>query len=179
MTSSLQSPFKPPPIVQCLCQSYCLGIGKKVYDPTLVCPDCLKRHDLQQLRIWAKDNPAAINLIDLESSRKQVLKQNIEARGRYLCAFEDPDFQHCTWRQYNLNLRGTRLNCHSVPRKGSACARCWSQHLQKIEIVQYFTPSGLCHEEADKVVAKSEEAEAGIEGGDDDVEGYDMVFDRS
>lgn len=175
MTSFPESPFKPPPIVQCLCQSHCVGIGKKVYDQNLVCPDCLKRHDLQQLRIWARDNTTATLLINVESSRKQVLKHNIEARGRYLCAFEDPDFEHSRWRLSDLNLRGTRLNCRTVRRKGTACARCWSRHLQKIEIVQYFTPIGLCHEEADKVVVKSEEAEEGIEGEEDDVEGYNMV----
>ena len=176
MTSSSDSPFKPPPTVICLCQNNCLGFGKKVHHPSHVCADCLKRHDPQQLRVWANNDTTALSLIDEEVSRKQVLKQNIEAHGRYLCAFEDPDYQHCRWRQSDLNLRGTRLNCKAVRIKGAACSRCWNKHLQKIEIVLYFTPTGHCHEEARRAVTRSEETEEGIEGGEDDLEGYDEVL---
>ena len=57
----------------------------------------------------------------------------------------------------------------------AACASCWKRHLQKIGIVQYFTPSGLCHEEADKVVlSRSVELE---DKEDDDVEGYNEILD--
>ncbi|PZD28670.1 hypothetical protein A1F96_05731 [Pyrenophora tritici-repentis] len=93
MSSASESPFKPPPIVECVSGTHCLGIGKKVYVPHRVCSDCLQRHDPQQLRIWANSNPAALLLINEETARKHVLKRNIEARGRYLCAFEDPDYQ--------------------------------------------------------------------------------------
>ena len=176
MTSPSESPFKPPPIVLCLCQEQCLGIGKKIYDPSQVCFDCLKRHDLQQLRVWANNDTAALSIIDEESSRKQVLKRNIEAHGRFLCAFEDPDFQHCRWRQSDLNLRGTRLNCSSVRTKGAACAKCWNRHLQKIEIVQYFTPTGHCHELSDPTVVRLDSTAGDTEGGDDDLEGYNEVL---
>ncbi|PZD39605.1 hypothetical protein A1F97_05750 [Pyrenophora tritici-repentis] len=117
MSSASESPFKPPPIVECVSGTHCLGIGKKVYVPHRVCSDCLQRHDPQQLRIWANSNPAALLLINEETARKHVLKRNIEARGRYLCAFEDPDYQLCRWRLLDLNLRGTRLDCPSVRRK--------------------------------------------------------------
>ena len=61
--------------------------------------------------------------------------------------------------------------------------KCWKRHLQKVGIVQYFTPMGLCHEEADKATDVS-----GVEGStarhgkskddddDDDVEGYDLLL---
>lgn len=167
--------FRPPPIVECISQGNCLGIGRKVFNPQQVCANCLTRHDPQQLRTWARNSRTALALIDQELCRKQVVKQNIEAHGRYLCAFEDPDFQYCRWRQSDLNLRGTRLSCKVVRRKGTACTRCWRRHLHKIGIVQYFTPSGLCHEEADKIVSLRlvglEEEE------DDDVEGYNEILD--
>ncbi|EDU49130.1 conserved hypothetical protein [Pyrenophora tritici-repentis Pt-1C-BFP] len=156
MSSASESPFKPPPIVECVSGTHCLGIGKKVYVPHRVCSDCLQRHDPQQLRIWANSNPAALLLINEETARKHVLKRNIEARGRYLCAFEDPDYQLCRWRLLDLNLRGTRLDCPSVRRKGTACSKCWRKRLRKISVVQHFTPAGLCHDEADRVVTRLE-----------------------
>jgi hypothetical protein len=172
------SPFKSPPIVECISRNHCLGIGKKTYVPHRVCRDCLRRHDPQQLRIWAKNNTTAVSIIDEETNRKQIVKRNIEARSRYLCAFEDPDYQHCRWRRLDLNLRGTRPDCPTVQRKGVACWKCWRGHLRKIKIVQYFTPTGLCHEVAglDKVVTGSEGSGEDCEGGDDDVEGYNLVL---
>ncbi|KAL6153357.1 hypothetical protein ACJQWK_11394 [Exserohilum turcicum] len=177
MSSASDSPFKPPPIVECTSGPHCLGIGKKVHVPHRVCPDCLQRHDPQQLRVWAHSNPGAILSINEETARKHVLKRNIEARGRFLCAFEDPDFQHCRWRLLDLNLRGTRLDCPSVRRKGTACTKCWRRRLRKIKILQHFTPTGLCHEEADKIVTRSASPEDGSEGSDDDVEGYNVLLD--
>ncbi|KAH8627348.1 hypothetical protein IG631_17116 [Alternaria alternata] len=175
MASAFESPFKPPPIVECISGSHCLGIGKKIHNTDRVCADCLQQHDPQQLRVWTNPNTAASLLVDEEATRKQVLKRNIEARGRYLCAFEDPDFQHCRWRLYDLNLRGTRLDCPSVRKKGAACSRCWRRRLRKIRIAQYFTPTGLCHEEANKLVIRSAGSEEGSEGSDDDVEGYNTI----
>lgn len=167
--------FKPPPIVECISQGNCLGIGRKVFDSHKICANCLTRHDPQQLRSWTSNSRTSLSLIDEEVRRKQTVKQNIEGYGRYLCAFEDPDFQYCRWRQRDLNLRGTRLACKVVRRKGAACARCWRRHLQKISIIQYFTPSGLCHEEADKVVSSRL---AGLEDADDDdAEGYNEILD--
>lgn len=174
--SGSNSLFKPPPTVECLCQEHCLGFGKKVYNPNLVCDDCLKRHEPQQLYVWAQDNTSATLVINEEIARKQLLKQNIESHGRYLCAFEDPDFQHCRWRQSDLNLRDTRLNCTSARRKGAACSRCWKRRLSKIHIAQYFTPTGLCHEEADKAVMSSQGPEEGTGVEDDDVEGYNAAL---
>ncbi|CAE7026232.1 hypothetical protein PTTW11_04038 [Pyrenophora teres f. teres] len=176
MSSASESPFKPPPIVECVSGTHCLGIGKKIHVPHRVCSDCLQRHDPQQLRIWAISNTAALLLINEETARKHVLKRNIEARGRHLCAFEDPDFQHCRWRLLDLNLRGTRLDCPSVRRKGTACAKCWRRRLRKIGIVQHFTPAGLCHEEADRVATSLEGSEESSEGSDDDVEGYNVLL---
>lgn len=173
MSSAAGAHFRPPPIVECLSQGNCLGIGRKVYSPHQICTICLARHDPHQLRIWANNNCTALNLVDEEVRHKQIVKQNIEAHGRYLCAFEDPDFQYCRWRRRDLNLRGTRLTCKVVHRKGVACARCWRRHLQKIGIVQYFTPGGLCHEEADKVVSSRLR---GLEEEEDDVEGYNEIL---
>ena len=178
MSSAAEVLFKPPPIVECTSQGSCLGIGRKVFNPHRICANCLARHDPQQLRTWASNSRTALSLIDGEVYRKQIVKQNIESHGRYLCAFEDPDFQHCRWRRGDLNLRGIRLSCKVVHRKGAACARCWIRHLQKIGIVQYFTPSGLCHEEADKA-AWSRSVGSEEEEDDDDVEGYNEILDRS
>lgn len=174
MSSAAGVHFRPPPIVECISQGSCLGIGRKVFNPKQVCTSCLTRYDPQQLRTLAKDSCTALALIDQELRRKHFLKQNIEAHGRFLCAFEDPDFQYCRWRRGDLNLRGTRLSCKAVRRKGAACTRCWRRHLQKIGIVQYFTPSGLCHEEADKVV--SSRLVGSEEEADDDVEGYNEIL---
>lgn len=167
--------FRPPPIVECILQGNCLGIGRKVFNPHQICTNCLTRHDPQQLRTWVNNGRTALALIEEEVHRKQTLKRNLEAHGRYLCAFEDPDFQYCRWRRPDLNLRGSRLTCKVVRRKGSACTRCWKRHLRKIAIVQYFTPTGLCHEEADKVVSSRL---AGLEEDeeDDDVEGYNEIL---
>jgi hypothetical protein len=175
MFSAVGVYFRPPPIVECLSQGNCLGIGRKVFNPDRICANCLTRHDPQQLRARAKNNRIALALIDEEVHHKETVKHNIEAHGRYLCAFEDPDFQYCRWRQRDLNLRGTRLTCKVVRRKGSACTRCWRRHLQKIAIVQYFTPTGLCHEEADKVVSSRL---VGLEedGEDNDAEGYNEIL---
>lgn len=167
--------FRPPPIVECISQGSCLGIGRKVFNPHKICTICLIRHDPQQLRTWASNSLASLSLVDDEVRRKHIVQQNIETRGRYLCAFEDPDYQHCRWRRRDLNLRGTRLTCKVVRKKGAACAQCWRRHLQKIGIVQYFTPSGLCHEEADKFVS-SRLIGLGDEE-DDDVEGYNEILD--
>jgi hypothetical protein len=150
MSNSTMSSYKLPPIIQCISPEHCLSIGKKVHTPGKICDVCLKRYDLQQLREWAHEDPTALSILDEEFARRQEAKGNIEARGRYLCAFEDPDYTHCRWRQHDVNLRGTRTDCGVVRRKGSACVKCWRRHLQKIGIVQYFTPWGLCHEEADK-----------------------------
>lgn len=155
MSSPSESPFKSPPVVECISQGSCLGFGKKVHVPNRICVECLKRHDPQQLREWANDDVEALGLVDEELSRKQATKQNIEAHGRYLCAFEDPDFASCRWRRADLNLRGIRGDCKVVKRKGLACEKCWSQHLHKIGVVQYFTPLGLCHEEADKIASET------------------------
>jgi hypothetical protein len=176
MSSAPDSLFKSPPIVKCISRNNCLGIGKKIHVPDLVCPDCLLRHDPQQLRIWAKNNISAISLINEEAFQKQNFKRNLETRGRYYCAFEDPDFQHCRWRLLDLNLRGTRLDCSIVRRKGTACSRCWRRRLRKIGILQYFTPSGLCHEEPDKVVTVSVALKKKDEEEEDDVEGYNVLL---
>jgi hypothetical protein len=176
MSSASDSSFKSPPIVRCISGNHCLGIGKKIHVPDLVCFDCLQRHDPQQLRIWANNNTAVVALINDETFRKQISKRNIEAHGRCFCAFEDPDFQHCRWRLLDLNLRGTRLNCPTVRRKGTACPKCWRRHLRKIGIVQYFTPTGLCHEEADKVVTGSVAVQERNEEDDDDFEGYNVIL---
>lgn len=173
MSSSGRVHFRPPPIVECISQGSCLGIGRKVFNRREICTNCLTRHDPQQLRILAKNNRAALALIDEEVRRKYTVKYNIEAHGRFLCAFEDPHFQYCRWRLRDLNLRGTRLTCNIVGRKGAACARCWRRYLQKIGIVQYFTPCGLCHEEADKIVSSRS---VGLEEEDDDVEGYNEIL---
>lgn len=169
--------FKPPPIIECISQARCLGIGKKIHRPDKVCISCLKRYDPQQLRVRANGNPSALSLIEEEVNRKHETRRNIEAHSRYLCAFEDPTYQHCRWRESDLNLRGTRLDCTTVRRRGQACKRCWKRYLRKIGIVQHFTPTGLCHEESDKTVTRPEGTGKGTEGGDDDVEGYDFVFD--
>ena len=167
--------FRRHGIVDWISQGRCLGIGRKVFDLHQICTNCLTRHDPQQLRIWANNSRTTLTLIDEEVRRKHIVRQNIEAHGRYLCAFEDPDFQYSRWRRRDLNLRGTRLTCKVVRRKGAACARCWRRHLQKIGIIQYFTPSGLCHEEADKVVLSRL---VGLEDEeDDDVEGYNEILD--
>jgi hypothetical protein len=174
---SSASPFSAPPIVKCISGNNCLGIGKKLHAPDLVCSNCLQRHNPQQLRIWANSNPGTISLINEESSRKQLSKRNIEACGRYLCAFEDPEFLHCRWRLLDLNIRGTRLNCSSVRRKRTACSKCWRRRLRKIGIVPYFTLTGLCLEEADRVLTESAASEERGEEEDDDVEGYNLVLD--
>ncbi|KAF2185230.1 hypothetical protein K469DRAFT_164749 [Zopfia rhizophila CBS 207.26] len=167
--------FKPPPTVECVSRNQCVGMGKKVYTPNKVCTECLKRHDPAQLRIWANGNEEALNFIEQEVNNKRVMKENVESHGRFLCAFEDLDYHDCRWRLEDLNLRGTRLNCSFVRNKGMACEKCWSRHLLHIRIVQYFTPAGLCYEEADKAVLRSNDA---TEGGDDndDVEGYNIIL---
>ncbi|KAF2866171.1 hypothetical protein BDV95DRAFT_612038 [Massariosphaeria phaeospora] len=176
MASTSESSFKPPPVVECVSQSHCLSFGMKVYVANKICAHCLKSHDLQQLRAWANDNVEALALIEEELGRKHTAKRNLEAHGRYLCAFEDPDFEHCRWRQSDLNLRDARRTCLVVRRKGLACGRCWENHLKKIAVVQYFTPWGLCHEEGDRVVAKTKEGDGAAKEGEDeygDLEGYD------
>jgi hypothetical protein len=172
--------FKPPPTVECIAQAYCLGIGKKIHNPAKVCSSCLERYDCQQLRSWAYNNTAALALIEEAYYLKQTRKQNIELHNRYLCAFEDPDYDFCQWRHRDLNLRGTRLNCKTVRRKGKACDRCWRRRGRKIGVLQYFTPAKLCYEELEKAVttlAGSEEETEQTEDEDDDVEGYNIVFD--
>ncbi|KAH8730365.1 hypothetical protein GQ44DRAFT_814270 [Phaeosphaeriaceae sp. PMI808] len=154
MSTSSEPIFKAPPIVECNTRRHCLGVGKKVHNSDKVCSNCLKRYDPQQLRVWANGSLAALTLVEEEVLRKQYNKQNLENHGRYLCAFEDPDFQYCRWRQIDLNLRGSRLHCSTVRRKGKACKRCWRRHLQKFQIVQYFTPTGVCHEESDRSVTR-------------------------
>lgn len=176
LSPTSEQTFKPPPVVECLCQYHCLGIGRKVFNSHKVCLNCLQRHDLQHLRILAHGDTTALTVINTEATRKQTLKSNVEAYGRYLCAFEDPDYQYCRWRQPDLNLRGTRSNCVYVRRKGTACSRCWRRHLRKIRIIQYFTPTGLCHEAADQVVTRSERPEEDSEKIEDDVEGYNLVL---
>lgn len=176
MFSSSETPFKPPPVVECTLQENCLGFGKKLHVLDKICADCLKRHDPQQLREWVAHNASALSLIEEESSRKQQVKRNIEARGRYLCAFEDPDYEHCRWRRPDLNLRGTRADCGVVKRKGSACEKCWRHYLHKIDIVQYFTPLGRCHEEADKAAPEAQEVEATDEEEDEEPEDRDTSF---
>ena len=181
MTTAGPSGFKAPPVVECMSREHCLGFGKKVYAADMICDACLRRHDPQRLREWAQANRNALAILDEAFFRKVETRRNLEARGRYLCAFEDPDYTHCRWRQYDLNLRGTRTDCGVVRRKGMACMRCWKRHLQKVEIVQYFTPMGLCHEEVDRIneVAKGEGSAAKDEENDDDddedVEGYHQL----
>lgn len=177
MSSICEPTFKPPPTIECLVQNHCLGIGRKINNPSKVCHECLKRYDPQQLRTWANDNFPALSIINAQVLQKHEVKKNLEAHGRFLCAFEDPDYQHCRWREFDLNLRGTRLNCTTVRKKGKACDRCWKRHLQKIGIVQYFTPTGLCHEEADKIVTSPKGSGAGTEAVEDDVEGYNIIFE--
>lgn len=187
MSVSAASAFKPPPVVECLSREHCLGFGQKVYVANRICNACLRRHDPQQLREWANGNRDAISILDEEYARKQNAKRNLEARGRFFCAFEDPDYMHCRWRRSDLNLRGTRINCSMVRRKGMACGKCWKRHLQKFGIVQHFTPLGLCHEEADKateslsaahsIVADEESFnEDDDDDDDDDVEGYNTLL---
>jgi hypothetical protein len=170
--------FKPPPIVECIAEGYCLGTGKKVYHPEKVCETCLNRYDCQQLRKWASLNTLALAIIEEEYNRRQIRKDNIESHNCYLCAFEDPDFEHCRWRQLDFNLRGIRLDCKTVRHKGKACSKCWGRRIRKIGVLQYFTPTALCHEELERAVTRSEDTGGGAEEEeDDDVEGYNIVFD--
>jgi hypothetical protein len=166
--------FKLPPTVECIAQAYCLGIGKKIYNRAKVCSSCLERYDCQQLRLWAYNDPDALTLIDDEYLSKQRRKQNVEAHNRYLCAFEDPDFELCPWRHRDSNLRGTRLNCKIVQRKGKACGKCWKRRGFKILVLQYFTPTQLCYEELERAVTTSYGPGEEM-GDDDDVEGYNIV----
>jgi hypothetical protein len=175
MTSADPLQFKLPPITECISRDLCLGFGKKVHSLNKICTECLLRHEPQQLRILANDNVDALAIIDKEIARKQVLKQNTEAHNRFLCAFEDPDYIHYRWRRRDLNLRGTRLSCSVVRRKGMACEKCWRHHLQRIGIVQYFTPTGMCHEEADKIVLQTTSSESIENDDDEDVEGYNII----
>jgi hypothetical protein len=179
MTTPATFAFKPPPVVECMSREHCLGFGKKVFVPDIICNSCLRRHDPQRLREWAQGNTGALSILDEEFHRKQQTKRNLEARGRYLCAFEDPDFTHCRWRRYDLNLRGTRTDCGIVKRKGTACAKCWRRHLEKINIIQYFTPMGMCREELDKATEYAEaEALEGDEAGnlEDDDDLVDLLL---
>ncbi|ORY13631.1 hypothetical protein BCR34DRAFT_599797 [Clohesyomyces aquaticus] len=176
---SSSTSFAPPPVVECISDDHCLGFGKKVAVPNKICVECLRRRDVEQLRVRADGNMEALAVVDREVARKQGLKENVEARGRYLCAFEDPDYQNRRWRQDDLNLRGTRLDCSVVKTKGMACRKCWSRHLEKIGIVQHFNPAGLCHEEADKAVRGTMTPQAGSSTGEadnDDVEGYNILM---
>jgi hypothetical protein len=167
--------FKLPPTVECIAQAYCLGIGKKIYNRAKVCSSCLERYDCQQLRLWAYNDPDALTLIDDEYLSKQRRKQNVEAHNRYLCAFEDPDFELCPWRHRDSNLRGTRLNCKIVQRKGKACGKCWKRRGFKILVLQYFTPTRLCYEELERAVTTSDGPGEETGEDDDDVEGYNIV----
>ena len=176
MPSASTPQFTPPPVVECISREHCLGLGKKVHSPNKICAECLQRYDLQQLQIWANGNVEAQAKMDEELSRKQMVKRNIEARGRYLCAFEDPDYHHCRWRRMELNLRSTRLTCSMVRRKGTACQRCWQHHLLRIGIVQYFNPMGMCHEEVDRAVPQRRSSEASDEDDDVDIEGYNVIL---
>lgn len=184
MATSSAPQFKPPPVVECLSWNLCFGFGKKVYNPTNICTQCLLRYDAQQLRLMANGNTNALAVIEEELPRRQTLKSNLEAHGRFLCAFEDPDFAECRWRHQDLNLRGTRLNCSVVKRKGMACEKCWGRRLQKFAIMQHFTPTGTCHEEVDRIVPQTgneESVDHGDDGNDDDdddddVEGYNTIL---
>jgi hypothetical protein len=167
--------FKLPPTVECIAQAYCLGIGKKIYNRAKVCSSCLERYDCQQLRLWAYNDPDALTLIDDEYLSKQRRKQNVEAHNRYLCAFEDPDFELCPWRHRDSNLRGTRLNCKIVQRKGKACGKCWKRRGFKILVLQYFTPTRLCYEELERAVTTSDGPGEETGEDDDEVEGYNIV----
>jgi hypothetical protein len=167
--------FKLPPTVECIAQAYCLGIGKKIYNRAKVCGSCLERYDCQQLRLWAYNNPDALTLIEDNYLIKQRRKQNVEAHNRYLCAFEDPDFELCPWRHRDSNLRGTRLNCKIVQRKGKACGKCWKRRASKILVLEYFTPTRLCYEELERAVTTSDGPGEGSGEEDDDVEGYNIV----
>jgi hypothetical protein len=170
--------FKLPPSVECISQGYCLAIGRKVYNPGKVCSSCLERYDCQQLRTWAYNNIDALALIEEEYRLKQTRKQNIEAHNRYLCAFEDPDYELCLWRRCDLNLRGTRLNCKTVRQKGKACDKCWKRRSRKIGVIQYFTPTRLCYEELERAVTTlDDDSGEDTEVADDDVEGYNIVCD--
>jgi hypothetical protein len=172
--------FKPPPTVECIINENCLSIGRRKPKPGVICGECLRRHDLHRLAEWAKGDTEAVARIEEELFRKQQIMSNLESRGRYLCAFEDPDFGHCRWREPDLNLRGTRTDCAMAKRKGMACSKCWSRHLEKIEIIQYFTPTGMCHEEADKVAALAKDsqvshAELYPDEDEEDVESYNTI----
>ena len=175
MTSTESPQFKLPPVTECISRDLCLGFGKKVHSSDKICKACLLRHDPQQLRTLANDNVDALAIVEKEIARKQVLKENTEGHNRFLCAFEDPDYIHCRWRRQDLNLRGTRLTCSVVRRKGMACEKCWRRHLQRIGIVQYFTPTGMCHEEADKTVLQTRGSESMENDDDEDVEGYNII----
>ncbi|KAF2105366.1 hypothetical protein BDV96DRAFT_476721, partial [Lophiotrema nucula] len=120
--STSEASFKPPPVVECVSREVCLGIGKKIYSAEKVCSECLRCHDPEQLRCLADGNDQALAAIAEEVSWKQQIKANLESHDRFLCAFEDPDYELCRWRQKDLNLRGNRTNCSIVKRKGTACS---------------------------------------------------------
>lgn len=177
MSTASHIDFKPPPIVSCIAQGHCLGIGRKVHCPDKICIACLKRYDCRQLRTWAHNNASALALVEEEYAIRQYRKQNTESCGHYLCCFEDPDFEDCRWRYRDLNLRGTRLNCKTVRQKGKACKKCWNRRERRFNVVQYFTPTALCHEELERSLTVSEDAGDGEEEeDDDDVEGYNTVL---
>jgi hypothetical protein len=178
MSTTSHHTFRPPPIVECIASGHCLGIGKKVYHPGKVCATCLQRYDCQQLRTWASNNAHTLALVGEEYKRRQTRRRNIESCNRYLCAFEDPDFEHCQWRRRDYNLRGTRLNCKRVGQKGRVCDKCWRRRERKVGVTQYFTRAALCHEELESVVTSPEDAGEGTEEeDDDDVEGYNTILD--
>ncbi|KAF2263229.1 hypothetical protein CC78DRAFT_534226 [Lojkania enalia] len=178
MSSSIEQTFKQPPVTECIAGEHCLSFGKKIYVPDKICHECLSGQNPGQLREWADDNPDALAIIELDIKNKQKTKENLEAHSRYLCAFEDPDYQHCRWRKEDLDLRDRRTVCLLVRRKGMACQKCWRHHLKKIELVQYFTPTGLCHEEAFKPSSEAESSDSRVGDNDDedDVEGYNVIL---
>ncbi|KAF2730029.1 hypothetical protein EJ04DRAFT_515532 [Polyplosphaeria fusca] len=178
--------FKPPPTAECILNDDCLSFGKKTPTPGQICAECLRFYEIPQLQKWAAADNGALALIDAELSRRQQAKANIETSGKFLCAFEDPDFRNSPWRadEFNLRiLRGRKADCGRVSRKGKACDPCWKQYLQKVAVVKYFDPTGMCHEQVDKMAAESSKSKAvenqSADADDDDdwgdVEGYDTI----
>jgi len=63
-----------------------------------------------------------------------------------------------------------------VPGERRGYERSWGRHLLKTGILQYFNPTGLCQEEAEKFVTRPTVSGGEVQQGEDDVDGYNVVF---
>ncbi|KAF2016926.1 hypothetical protein BU24DRAFT_407018 [Aaosphaeria arxii CBS 175.79] len=158
--ASQHDPFCPPPNAT-LCalvnEARCRSRFALEFSPSEICQPCLAFYDSVQLERYVINHDPDQSVMEIITKKRdaaQKMKETVENKhNKFLCAFEDPDFDGCKWRDEDFNLKLMRKGgeCTLVAVKGKACNYCWPRWMETVgttfNITDYFDASGILRDD--------------------------------